>query len=71
MNEFKAGYASININPPLGIGIYGYYVPRFAKGFLDDLDNPYAFVVLVENGGYGSSVAGSVANTVLQSMVSR
>lgn len=38
-------------------------------GFLDDPDNPYAFVVLVENGGYGSSVAGSVANTVLQDIV--
>ncbi|MDO4546041.1 MAG: penicillin-binding transpeptidase domain-containing protein [Bacillota bacterium] len=38
-------------------------------GFLDDPENPYAFVVLVENGGYGSSVAGSVANTVLQDIV--
>ena len=38
-------------------------------GFLDDPNNPYAFVVLVENGGYGSSVAGSVANTVLQDVV--
>ena len=38
MSSFKAGYASVNINPPLGIGIYGYYVPRFAKGFLDDLE---------------------------------
>lgn len=38
-------------------------------GFLDDPNNPYAFVVLVENGGYGSSVAGSVANTVLQDIV--
>ncbi|MDO4745315.1 MAG: penicillin-binding transpeptidase domain-containing protein [Bacillota bacterium] len=38
-------------------------------GFLDDPLNPYAFVVLVENGGYGSSVAGSVANSVLQDLV--
>ena len=37
MNKLKVGYASVNINPPLGIGVYGYYVPRFAKGFLDDL----------------------------------
>ena len=34
---FKVGYSSININPDLGIAINGYYVPRFAKGFLDDL----------------------------------
>lgn len=32
-------------------------------GFLDDEANPYAFVVLVENGGSGAKVAGSVANT--------
>ena len=37
MEQFKVGYASVNINPPLGIGIEGYFVSRFAKGFLDDL----------------------------------
>lgn len=39
------------------------------SGFLKDPENPYAFIVLVENGGYGSSVAGAVANTVLQDIV--
>lgn len=38
-------------------------------GFLDDESNPYAFIVLVENGGYGTSVAGRVANQVLQDIV--
>lgn len=38
-------------------------------GFIDDEDNPYAFVVLVENAGYGSDVAGDVANKVLQDIV--
>lgn len=38
-------------------------------GFLNDPNNPYAFVVLVENGGYGSSEAGAVANKVLQDIV--
>lgn len=37
MSGFSVGYAQVNINPKLGIGISGYYVPRFAKGFLDDL----------------------------------
>lgn len=37
MSTFSVGYAQININPKLGIGISGYYVPRLAKGFLDDL----------------------------------
>ena len=36
MSQLKAGYASVNINPPLGMGIEGYYVPRYGKGFLDE-----------------------------------
>ena len=33
MENLKVGYSQVNINPPLGIGMEGYYVPRFAKGF--------------------------------------
>ena len=40
-------------------------------GFLRNEDAPYAFIVLVENGGSGSRVAGSVANEVLQAVVNR
>ena len=36
--KFKVGYASTNINPPLGFGVAGYYVTRHVKGFLDDLE---------------------------------
>lgn len=39
-------------------------------GFLNDDDNPLAFVVVIENGGSGLSGAGSVASTVLQAAVS-
>ena len=38
MGAFQVGYANVNINPPLGIGMMGYYIPRYAKGFLDDLE---------------------------------
>ena len=38
-------------------------------GFLRNEDAPYAFVVLVENGGGGSSTAGTVAGKVLDVMV--
>ena len=38
MNTFKVGFASVNVTPPLGIGVSGYYVPRFAKGVLDELE---------------------------------
>ena len=34
---FQVGYAEVNINPPLGIFVHGYYIDRFAEGFLDDL----------------------------------
>ncbi len=40
-------------------------------GFLDDQEHPYAFIVLVEKGGFGSDVAGSVANKVLQEVVEK
>ena len=41
-------------------------------GFLDDPNNPLAFVVLVEHDhGGGLAAAGSVANTVLQAAVTR
>ena len=38
-------------------------------GFLRNENAPYAFVVLVENGGGGSAVAGTVAGRVLDIMV--
>ena len=37
MEQLKVGYSSVVANPPMGIGIDGYYVPRFAKGNLDDI----------------------------------
>ena len=40
-------------------------------GFLRDDATPYAFIVLVENGGGGSSVAGTVASRVLQAAVEK
>lgn len=40
-------------------------------GFMDDEDNPYAFVVLVEYGNSGSKTAGPIANKVLQAIVNK
>ena len=37
-NTLQAGFARVNINPPLGIHISGYFVERKAEGFLDDLE---------------------------------
>ena len=38
MNKLKAGFARVNINPPLGIAIGGYFVPRKAERILDDIE---------------------------------
>lgn len=38
-------------------------------GFLRNPETPYAFVVLVENGGGGSAVAGSIAGKILDHIV--
>ena len=37
MTNLLTGYKKVTINPPLNIGISGYFVPRFAQGFLDDI----------------------------------
>lgn len=38
-------------------------------GYIRNENYPYAFIVLVENGGWGSETGGSVANTVLQEVI--
>ena len=38
MRNFSAGFARVNITPMMGIGLVGYFIPRFADGVLDDLE---------------------------------
>ena len=38
MNNLKIGYASVNIDTDLKVGIDGYYLPRFSKGVLESLE---------------------------------
>ena len=45
MNKLKVGFATVNVAPPLGIPVQGYYIPRHAKGFLDD---PVVDVLVLE-----------------------
>ena len=48
----------------------GYKAPNsWFTGFIKNEGYPYAFIVLVENGGSGSAVAGAVANRVLQEII--
>jgi len=48
MNSLKAGFARVNVTPPMGIQIAGYFVERIADGVLDDLE---ANALAVEAGG--------------------
>ena len=65
----EIGFASVKINPPLGIGVYGYYVPRYASGILDDLETTAlaircgektVVIVSVDNGGLDKVMVGEV-----------
>ncbi|MBE5868508.1 MAG: hypothetical protein E7293_06055 [Lachnospiraceae bacterium] len=38
MNKLYAGFGRVNVTPMMGIGIVGYFKPRFAEGVLDDLE---------------------------------
>ena len=38
MDKLQVGYARVNITPPMGIDIAGYYKVRKAEGVLDDLE---------------------------------
>lgn len=51
--------------------VYGREPNAWFSGFIKNESYPYAFIVCVENGGYGSSVAGPVANAVLQAIVNQ
>lgn len=52
----KSGTAEVGTSKP-----HAWFV-----GFVEDSAYPYAFVVIVENGGWGSSVAGGVAASLLK-----
>lgn len=38
MYDFQAGFSRVNVTPPMGLLIGGYYVDRFVEGVLDELE---------------------------------
>lgn len=73
MNLLKVGYASTVINPEMGVGIYGYFVPRFAKGILDDIEasalalecNGRTVIMLsIDNGGIDTDTVFAISEAV-------
>lgn len=47
MNTLKVGFSRVNIDPPIGIAVAGYYVPRNASRILDSI---YANAVALTSG---------------------
>ncbi|MFA7636163.1 MAG: hypothetical protein WCX81_00180 [Monoglobales bacterium] len=73
MNKLKVGYSKVNANPPLGIGISGYYIPRYAKGFLDDIevgalalscDDRKILMISIDNCGIDKEIGGPFREAV-------
>lgn len=73
MNHLSVGFARANITPMMGIGIVGYFVPRFAEGVLDELyvnalalgaGDEKAVVLTLDNCGISRDVAMDFAASV-------
>lgn len=60
-------FGGLNVCAKSGTAEVGTSKPHaWFAGFVEDSAYPYAFVVVVENGGWGSSVAGGVAASLLK-----
>jgi len=75
MNKLQAGFSRLDVTPPLGIPIVGYYKPRFAEGVLDALEvNALALAVedkkvvliSVDNCGFSETVANSYRDHICE-----
>ena len=38
MSDFRVGFARVNVTPPMGLEMEGYYVERHVEGVLDELE---------------------------------
>lgn len=70
-NYGEKRYSGLNLCAKSGTAqINGKDSTAWFVGFMDDPENPYAFVVVIEEGGSGSQIAGPVAGAVLNEIVS-
>lgn len=68
-NYGEDNFRGLNIYAKSGTAEHeGQYPDAWFVGFTDDKDAPYAFVVWIKNGGYGSEAAAPVARTVLRQL---
>jgi peptidoglycan glycosyltransferase len=68
-NYGEENFDGLNIYAKSGTAETGDYNPdAWFVGFTDDESAPYAFVVWVKGGGYGSEVAAPIARTVIRTL---
>lgn len=68
-NYGEENFAGLDIYAKSGTAETGSWSPdAWFVGFVDDVDAPYAFVVWVKEGGYGSRVAGPIARSVIMQL---
>lgn len=71
-NYGEYNFPGLDIYAKSGTGeVYGRQPNAWFSGFIKNENAPYAFIVCVENGGYGSSVAAPIANKTLQAIVKK
>lgn len=69
-NYGEGNYPGLDLYAKSGTAEVGDRSDSWFVGFIDNEDSPYAFVVWVQDGGYGSSTAGPIARQVLNQLVS-
>ncbi|MBR0307549.1 MAG: penicillin-binding protein [Mogibacterium sp.] len=69
-NYGESNFEGLDIYAKSGTAEAGSYYPdAWFVGFIDNTDAPYAFVVWVKEGGYGSEIAAPIATRVLNSLI--
>ncbi len=73
MNKLMAGFARVNVTPPMGIHVRGYFKPRLAEGVLDELElNALALacgetkvlLISLDNCGYNKQILGGYRQSI-------
>ena len=75
MNKLMAGFSRVNVTPPLGMPVVGYFKPRFAEGVLDELevnalalavDDKKVVLLSVDNCGFSETVANAYRDYICE-----
>lgn len=68
-NYGTGNYPGLNLFAKSGTAEVGDRSDSWFVGFIKNKNNPYAFVIWVKDGGFGSQTAGPIARTVLNQLI--